>query len=462
VYKGEAAPGGASMSSEVMWMGSRRRRVLVSAACLAVVISGATGSADARRGGGSATAESGKTAAVEHISLTPAGGQFSGFVLDSSPIDRSERFVVFTAKVKRRIGGSFRLVSNVFIRDRMLNTTRLVSVGRGHPANGDSYTPEVSSDGHIVAFTSEASNLVRRDTNGRADVFVRNLRTNTTRRVSVPAAGVGERQANAESFGPLLSAHGGLVVFTSVATNLVGHDTNRASDVFVRDRRRRVTRRLSVGRHRREANGSSSAADLSADGKELVYVSDANNLGPRDVNGRFDIYARRIRRPGNELVSRSPSGGQFVNCRDAAISARGRFVTIQCGPSGGPGGSFEAVFRRDRLRGLTVPVSTDANGHVARGAISGVATSSDGRFVAFSTTATVLSPSTDLVAYVKDMRTGVTIAASVDSTGQPVEGWLPELSDEGQLITFRTPAQLLPTDHNHIYDVYLRRWAAVP
>jgi Tol biopolymer transport system component len=290
-------------------------------------------------------------------------------------------------------------------------------------------------------------------------VFVRNLRTNTTKRVSVPAAGVGQRNADADSFGPRLSAHGGLVVFTSVASNLVRHDTNHKTDVFVRDRRRGVTRRLSVGPHGREANGSSFAADLSADGKQVVYISDASNLGPRDVNGHFDIYARRVRGPGNELVSRTPSGGQFFNCRGGAVSAHGRFVTFQCGVAGGPDGSFEAVFRRDRLRGVTVPVSTDAKGHVARGAVTGVAMSDDGRYVAFSTTATVLSPSTDLVAYVKDMPTGVTTAASVDSTGQPVEGWLPQLSDDGQLITFRTPARLLPTDHNHTYDVYLRRWA---
>ncbi len=445
-------------------MAFSRRRICLLAACLAAVVSGVTSSADARRGSVSAIlVDSGKATATEQISLNTAGSQFPGIVLDTSPMDRSERFVVFTAKVERRVGGTDRLVRNVFIRDRTLNTTRLVSVGRGHPANGDSDAPAVSRDGHVVAFTSNASNLVRRDTNGAADVFVRNLRTNTTRRVSVPAARVGEREANADSFGPsLLSAHGGVVVFTSVATNLVRHDTNHASDVFVRDRRGRVTRRLSVAPHGREANGDSQAVGLSADGKEVVYLSDASNLGPRDVNGRFDIYARHVRRPGNELVSRSPSGGQFTGCRSGAVSARGRFVAMQCGPTDGPAGDREAVFRRDLLRGVTVPVSTDTNGRVARGGVAGVAVSADGRYVAFSTGASVLSSSNGLVAYVKDMRTGVTMAASVDSSGKPVEGWDPQLSADGQLITFRTPARLLPTDHNHTYDVYLRRWTAVP
>lgn len=332
----------------------------------------------------------------------------------------------------------------MFIGDRTLKTTSLVSVGRGHPANGDSDGPAISSDGHLVAFTSAASNLVRGDTNGSSDVFVRNLRPDTTRRVSVPAVGVGERNANADSFGPLLSAHGGLVVFTSVATNLVRHDTNHRRDVFVRDRRRGVTRRLPTAPHGQEANGDSHPVDLSADGKNVVYLSDATNLGPRDVNGHSDVYACRIHQPGNELVSRRTGGGQFSNCGSGAVSARGRFVTFECG-NPDPSGAYEAVFRRDRVRGVTVPVSTDANGQVSRGAVNGVAMSDDGRYVAFSTTATVLSPSTGLVAYVKDLRAGVTTAASVDSTGNPVEGWDPHLNDDGQLITFRTPASLLPT-----------------
>jgi hypothetical protein len=444
-------------------MGLRRTGALITATCLAAVLPGVASSAVAGRGFDSVTAfGSGKAVATEHISLTSAGGQFPGIVLDFSPMDRSARFVAFTAKVKRRVGGgSDHLVRNVFIRDRTLNMTRLVSVGRGHPANGDSDGPAISSDGHYVAFMSEASNLVRGDTNGSPDVFVRNLRTDTTRRVSVPAAGVGERNANADSFGPLLlSAHAGLVVFTSAATNLVRHDTNRKTDVFVRDRRRGVTRRLSVGPHGRETNGDSQGVDLSADGRQVVFLSDATNLGPRDVNGHSDVYARRIRRPGNELVSRRTGGGQFSNCGSGAISARGRFVTFECGMADVTG-AYEAVFRRDLLRGVTVPVSTDANGHVARGGVAGVDISNDGRYVAFSTGARVLPSSSGLVAYVKDMHTGVTTAASVDSMGQPVEGWSPQLSEDGQLITFRTKTRLLPTDHNHTYDVYLRRWAPV-
>ena len=44
----------------------------------------------------------------------------------------------------------------------------------------------VSSDGRYVAFSSNASNLVANDTNGKPDVFVRDLVTGTTRLVSPP------------------------------------------------------------------------------------------------------------------------------------------------------------------------------------------------------------------------------------------------------------------------------------
>jgi hypothetical protein len=75
-----------------------------------------------------------------------------------------------------------------------------------------------------------ARRLVDGDTNGVADIFLRNRATSVTRRVSVGASG----QANGASDDPVISPGGGDVVFSSVASNLVAGDTNRARDVFRR------------------------------------------------------------------------------------------------------------------------------------------------------------------------------------------------------------------------------------
>jgi Tol biopolymer transport system component len=133
----------------------------------------------------------------------------------------------------------------VFVRDRKLQVTRRVSVGpAGQQANGDSSAPVISTDGRFVAFESDASNLVAGDTNGTYDVFVRDRKAQITRRVSV---GPGGQQANDGSFDPAISAHGRFVAFGSPASNLVPGDTNGFTDVFVRDRILHVTQRVSVG-----------------------------------------------------------------------------------------------------------------------------------------------------------------------------------------------------------------------
>src|SRR5262249_44994888 len=98
--------------------------------------------------------------------------------------------------------------------------------------NGDSEISSMSADGRYVAFYSSASNLVPGDTNGSADVFVKDLLTGSVVRASTDAAGA---QANFDSYSPTLSADGRYVAFYSSASNLVPGDTNGSADVFVKD-----------------------------------------------------------------------------------------------------------------------------------------------------------------------------------------------------------------------------------
>ena len=101
---------------------------------------------------------------------------------------------------------------------------------------GSSFDAALSAEGRLIAFTSDASNLVDGDTNAASDVFVRDVVTAAVERISV---GPGGRQADGDSSGPSISSDGRLVVFSSIATNLVDGDGNAAWDVFVHDRRDR-------------------------------------------------------------------------------------------------------------------------------------------------------------------------------------------------------------------------------
>ncbi len=98
-------------------------------------------------------------------------------------------------------------------------STELVSVSStGEQANIYSLYPSISADGRFVAFVSGASDLVAGDTNGAWDIFVRDRQRGTTRRVSVSSAG---RQAKGYSGAPSISADGRFVAFASSASNLV-------------------------------------------------------------------------------------------------------------------------------------------------------------------------------------------------------------------------------------------------
>jgi hypothetical protein len=122
----------------------------------------------------------------------------------------------------------------------------LVALGAAHAASGNGPTGNaaISADGRFVALASEASDLVPGDTNNVFDVFVRDRERRSTERVSLGPAGV---QANARTGLSAISADGRFVVMWSEASNLVADDTNGVSDIFVRDRVGKTTQRVSVG-----------------------------------------------------------------------------------------------------------------------------------------------------------------------------------------------------------------------
>jgi hypothetical protein len=108
----------------------------------------------------------------------------------------------------------------------------------GAQANGYSGFAAISADGRYVAFNSNASNLVDGDTNGAWDVFVRDRTLGSTMRASVSTDGTQGNNTPSLDPGlfPSISAEGRFVAFSSKATNLVRRDTNGSEDVFLRDR----------------------------------------------------------------------------------------------------------------------------------------------------------------------------------------------------------------------------------
>jgi len=197
------------------------------------------------------------------------------------------------------ISGEGRLVAfpssgQVFVYDRQTGQSSIVSVAAdGTPGNNASDYPSFSEDGRYVAFTSVATNLLPGDTNGVRDVFVRDIQTGTTTRVSVASNGVEGNAPVSDLEKPGISGNGRFVAFTSAATNLVSDDFSGFSDAFIHDMATGQTRRVSVSSGGMEANGESGDSVLvsvSSNGNYVVFASAASNLVSGDTNNFGDVF----------------------------------------------------------------------------------------------------------------------------------------------------------------------------
>ncbi len=289
-----------------------------------------------------------QSATIERVSVGSTGTQGNGPAAGLS-ISADGRYVAFLSHASNLVPGDTNGAVDVFVRDRQTGTTERVSVSStGAQGNGDGDYPQISAGGRYVAFRSDASNLVPGDTNGVADIFVHDLQTGTTERVSVGGAGA---QANDQSWGPTISGDGHFIAFRSAASNLVPGDTNAVSDVFLHDTQAGTTERISVASDGTQGNGDSYGPSISADGGFVAYRSAASNLVTGDSNGKDDIFRYDRQARTTERVSVDGSGAQSNgNSYGPAINADGRYVDFWSTASNlvaGDTNGFHDVFLRD-------------------------------------------------------------------------------------------------------------------
>ncbi|HBV99548.1 MAG TPA: hypothetical protein DEF36_21215 [Desulfotomaculum sp.] len=267
------------------------------------------------------------------------------------------------------------------------------------------FCPSVSSDGRYIAFASQASNLVLGDTNATTDVFVHDRQTGETVSASVYGSGTG---GNDWSMKPSISADGRYVAFISNASNLVAGDTNNNPDVFVRDLFSGETVRVSVAGDGTQGNYFSGAifypsdhegnVSISADGRYVVFDSLANNLAPGDTNGATDIFVHDrdtdedgiYDEPGavsTAMVSVSSAGDQANSYSEKpSISPSGRYVAFVSQATNLAAGATTSI-DRIYIRDLQLNTTERASAYTGRWPC----VSNDGR-VAFYSASTNLLP----------------------------------------------------------------------
>lgn len=240
------------------------------------------------------------------------------------------RYVVFSSSASNLVSGDTNNFEDIFVHDRAAGTTTRVSVrSDGTQANGDSNRkPTISADGRYVVFSSFADNLVNGDTNNLTDIFVHDRTTGATTRVSIASDGT---QANGGSYAPYISADGRYVTFISFASNLVNGDTNIFNDIFVHDRTTDITTRVSVASDGSQANGGSDGGpSITTDGRYVVFISTADNLVSGDTNNLRDVFVHDRTKGATVRVSVASNGTQANgDSYDPSISSDGRYVAFR-------------------------------------------------------------------------------------------------------------------------------------
>ncbi|MGH2755665.1 MAG: TolB family protein [Actinomycetota bacterium] len=447
---------------------------------------------------------------VERIDISDKGTKVPGpFQVNDPPaLSDGGRFVAFITE-RSLVASDLNTLPDVYVRDLKRQRTELItqsphglaSVG---PGPITSRHPAITPDGRYVAFASQATNLVPGDANGLEDVFMFDRRKKTMEMISFSRGKTTELGLECGgsflgdcSWGPSLGANGRFVSFTSAAP-LVEDDTNDAPDVFIRDRAKQTTIRVSLDHLGREVFpcreglegvledptsaltpdcplGALWLSSIDATGRYVAFESTAPDLVEGDTNGTWDIFVRDLERGTTERVSvasdgseanhRPPpqplqtqwGGSNFADLPGTAISAGGRYVVfssiarnlvpndstgtaLAAGPAFSPPGTD--VFVHDRKTGRTERVSVSSSGgevNRSEGFAQAAAISKDGRFISLPCycyeVAAEEGGDAAPAPFVHDRRTGMLLPIE-GSSGPEGSAWSADISPSGRYAGF--------------------------
>jgi Tol biopolymer transport system component len=454
-------------------------------------------------------ASSTKTTTLVTVSSSGTKANGSSYIPFISP---DGRFVSFDSDANNLVigdtnvcDGNFDRCDDAFVHDLITGETIRVSVSTsGEQGNQRSSAGPMSQDGRYITFRSWASNLVPGDQNNFCtnnavdwdvncpDVFVYDRLTAGIERVNVSSSG---EEANSLSDTPSISADGRFILFSSTADNLVPGDTNNycdwiygdrlpgadnCSDVFVHDRQTGETERVSVASNGDQANGESfsDTSSISADGRFVVFISDADNLEGGEIDNWcdrdyddfhgepcYDVFLHDRLTGETKHISKSSSASPVEDgdSYHAVISADGRYIAYSSEDLivPGDGNGEQDIFLYDRITGETEIISESTNGVIGNGFSQTPFVSSTGRFIAFTSEADnlVLNDTNDSWdIFLHDRQTGETELISVSTGGEQADANSNFLyiSGDGRSVVFSSGANNLVEGDENSVDIFLR------
>ena len=361
------------------------------------------------------------TASLTKINSTLTGPD--GGAVELTDISSDGRYVLYTGGL-----GSKQL----FLRDTQLGITTQLTSGSGASSQG-----RLSGDGKTVVFTSAANNLVGDDTAGKEDIFVMNLETKAVTRL-LAANGA---QGNGDASYPAITPDGKFIAYASESTNIVNGEGGVLRDIFLFNTQTGATTAVSAGTPQSSYKYN---PIISPDGRYVTYIGQvAGNSAPA-VIVRFDSVT------GTSTALAVPAVGQNDNFLLDDATPDGRYVVFESRQNNivaGDSNSSADVFRHDTVTGETVRVSVSTGGVEGNDDSSEASISNNGRYVAFVSDATNLvagdtnrgTGGTGRDVFVRDMESGVTLRASVQTSGKEFSSPMfrnAQISDDGTSIVF--------------------------
>jgi Tol biopolymer transport system component len=386
----------------------------------------------------------------------PSAGPGTG-ARDRPAISADGRYVAYASVTDASAPG---VSHGVYRYDALQDTRTLVSRSTaGEVADDESWEPAISADGRYVAFSSDATNLVADDGNDSTDVFVRDLQTNTTTRVSVsPSSG----EVDEPSYSPSISADGRYVAFITESDEFTANDNNLDTDAMVIDRTNGSAELASI------AGGaqadSTSEAVISGNGQYVAFVTDTDLLAS-DENFDDDVYRRNLQANSSTRVSRPSTGDPDTGggwnpsmSFDGNIVAFTSYSDTDTFDDPYPGSD---VFVRDLSAGTLRRVSLAATGGYLDGTSFDPIVSSDGNRVIYLSSGNATGTDSNGAAYdayVRDLGLARNFLVSTELLlAQTNEfSYLPALSGDGRYAAFLTIGDLFLNDGNGANDIYLR------
>ncbi len=306
------------------------------------------------------------------------------------------RYVAFGSSAKG-IDGSTGKYRQIFWRDRKLGIIKLISkTAGGEEGNGNSQMAAISADGKTVVFESYATNLSSGDNSWTRDVYAWNEQGNAVELISKTAEGMG---GNGESYEPVVSGDGSVIAYTSNASDIVKlgpvfstpniYVNNGGSTLF-------ITKDHETG----NAAGGYSPS-ISEDGTKVAFCAYTYKLVKNDNNNLWDIFLWQSGMPGLKRISFTSGGAERNQGTESssrvvapAISGDGRYVAyattasnMVAGDDNGMQDIFICSSSGGDVRIVSATGSAPGNGDspISQGERIGI--SYDGRWITYNTNA---------------------------------------------------------------------------